>query len=157
MLWARYFLFFVTVFSHIFSIDMKYFVFPVTLGLVYQIGKMDTHNTIVRSYLNSPDDFGAANFIGYLNKKYLNEESGSFTNIYIGLPLSIFALGVCSTIAFSGKNFLNPLVGGSALTIAYAHYMPFKINPFIWKNKNGIKENKVIDFGSKKVSLNNDI
>lgn len=160
---GKVFSFFVTVFSHIFSIDMKYFVFPLTVGGVYQIGKMDTHNTIVKSHLNSPEDSnnkGSFMFIGYTSKQYVGQESDpSIRNeSYIGFALLPFFLGTfLTTVVSFKKNPLNPILFGSALTIAYAYYMLFKINPFIWKNKNGIKENKVICSGLKKIALNDGI
>lgn len=153
---------FFTVFFHTFSIDMKYFVFPLTVGGVYQIGKMDTHNTIVKSYLNSPEDSnnkGSFMFIGYTSKQYVGQESDPSirSESYIGFAPLPFLLGTVLTGVCFGKNSLNPIFVGSALTIAYAYYMPFKINPFIWKNKNGIKENKVICSGLKKIGLNDGI
>lgn len=153
---------FFTVFSHTFSIDMKYFVFPLTVAGVYQIGKMDTHNTIVKSYLNSPEDSnnkGHFKFIGYTNKQYVGQESDPIiiNQSYAGFAPLPFLLGTVLTSVFFGKNSLNPILAGSVFTFVYAYCMPFKINPFLWKNSKGIKENKVIYFGSNKVTLNDEI
>jgi hypothetical protein len=134
--------------------------FPVTVGLIYQIGKSD-YSSVIRDYLNSkPSDF-----IGYRADRefpftigYNNRTSDllSMDSRYCYLPLTVFMVGACLNYvslkivdsAHDNKNsntaFLFSLLRGTVLTFAWSLSAPHEVNPFVWKSSNGTYVNEII-------------
>ena len=126
--------------------------FPLTVGLIYQIGKSYSKSPIY-SYLNKmPGDFignRGGITIGYNNV-------GQSWQYYCGFPLLIFFIGLCSNKLISNyysktksntiKNDAHHLLMGATLTIACSLIIPIQYNAFLWKQSDNTYINKIINF-----------
>ena len=121
--------------------------FPITAGLIYQIGK-GGHNNQVRDYLEkSCNGFvNSVDFVGYVNTQYIDNDKKligmDIKSFYVGLPTKVFFVASCanilSTACFNrfkaGQfSYLSSIMAGMALTMIWAYIAPSWLNPFFWR------------------------
>jgi hypothetical protein len=126
--------------------------FPLTVGLIYQVGKSDW-NFSIKSYLYQKHDcsyYKPVNFVGYTGERVIDKNE-NFIFTYMGLPLLVFIAGSFSSILAtklsSRQDYFISCLGGFALTMAWAYGAPYLVNPFLWKRCDGRLVNKVIRLG----------